>query len=425
MTQRFTRVFSLAAVVCSFSLPLYSQELVEAKPEDVGMSAQKLSQIDEAIGKFIENQQVAGAVVAVARRGKIVHFEAYGQRDIEGEKPMQKDTIFRIYSMTKPITTVAAMMLWEESKFDLDDPVAKYLPQLQSQMVHVDGDGDDVRLVKPERPVSIRDLMRHTSGLTYGFTGDSYLSQLYREKNLLDRESTLADMIDKLAEVPLKQQPGTQFEYGISVDVLGRLVEVVSKQPLDEFFQQRIFTPLDMHDTGFAVPEGKLPRFATNYGPNRNGKGLRVVDAVVSSRYCRQPKLLSGGGGLVSTARDYMRFCQMLAVGGEFAGQRLLREETVQLMTRNHVPASALPIGVGDKRPGVGFGLGFAVRMKESKFDPASVVGEYRWGGAASTHFWLSPKHEIAVVVLQQHMPFTNRLERAVKPIVYRAITDD
>jgi CubicO group peptidase (beta-lactamase class C family) len=353
-------------------------------------------------------------VSLVVRHGKVVQLDALGQMDIEAGKPMQPETIFRIYSMTKPITTVAAMLLWEEGRFQLDDPVAKYLPELKGLRVHA-GKGDET--VAAHREMTIRDLMRHTSGLTYGVFSNTPVDQLYKEMQILDPDSSLAEMVEKLGKLPLLHQPGTRFHYSVSTDVLGRLVEVVSGKPLDEFFQERIFRPLDMKDTGFFVPEDKLARLAANYGP-----GLQVIDAPGQSRYRTRPKRLSGGGGLVSTARDYLRFCQMLVQGGDLQGTRLLRPETVQQMTTNQLPKEALPLRILDiPMPGVGFGLGFSVRLAD--VNPVlGVPGEFGWGGAASTHFWIAPKQELVVIVLQQYMPFTPRLETALKPILYEAL---
>ncbi len=397
-----------------------ADDLPRTQPEKAGLAGDKLGRIKTTVQGMVDKKETAGAVVAVARHGKVVELEAVGMRDVENKNEMRTDTIFRIYSMSKPITTVAAMILSEEGRFQLDDPVAKYLPEFKGLRVHA---GKDDATVEAKRDMTVRDLMRHTSGLSYGF-GISPVDKLYRESKTLDPNDTLADLVTKLGKLPLAYQPGTRFNYSVSTDVLGRVVEVVSGKPLDEFFQERIFKPLDMKDTGFFVPEEKLERFAANYGPGEKGM-LKVIDAPAKSRYRTRPKQLSGGGGLVSTARDYVRFCQMLAAGGELQGKRLLRAETVRQMTTNQLPEEAMPLAMGEaKRAGVGFGLGFSVRVAKDKSDPAGVVGEYGWGGAASTHFWISPKHDLVVVVLQQYMPYTSRLENALKPLIYEAIAD-
>jgi len=261
--------------------------------------------------------------------------------------------------------------------------------------------------------------LRHTSGLTYGFFGVTAVDAAYRDQGVLTPDHDLAEMIRRLARIPLLHQPGTQFNYSVSVDVLGRLVEVVSGKTLDQFFQERIFAPLEMKDSGFWVPAEKLGRLATNYGPGQGGK-LRVVDDPKTSTYRGKPALLSGGGGLASTARDYLRFCQMVLNGGELGGKRLLKKETVAQMTQNQLPDEATPIRMGAlKMDGVGFGLGFSVRVAAAG---SGVVGEYGWGGAASTHFWISPAHDLIVVALEQYMPFTPRLADVVRPIVYEAV---
>jgi CubicO group peptidase (beta-lactamase class C family) len=412
----------LLALCAALLLPtlLPAGELPTAKPEDVGLSSEKLQQARAAVGELIKNGEVAGVVTLVARHGKVVFFEAQGVRDVATGKPMEKDTICRFYSMTKPITTAAAMILWEEGRFHLDDPVAKYLPELKGVKVFTGGTVDSPELADTRREMTIRDLMRHTAGLTYGFFGDSPVDKLYLKDKILERDASLQTMIERLGKLPLLHQPGTRFHYSVATDVLGRLVEVVSKKSLDEFFQERIFKPLDMKDTGFFVPEGSRDRLAASHGKNAAGK-LFVSDDPAKSNFLKKPALLSGGGGLVSTARDYARFCQMLLNGGELDGHRLLKTETVRLMTSNQLPAEAMPLNLlGLRMEGVGFGLGFSVRVAASPTEPA---GEFGWGGAASTHFWISPKDDLFVIALQQFQPINPVLLR-LKPIVYEALVE-
>jgi len=418
-----TIVVTFIALILGLYRPILAGELPAAKPEAARMSSKKLALVVPAMQTFVDEDKVAGAITIVARNGSIVFFEAVGKANIDSGKPMKRDTIVRIYSMTKPITSVAVMMLVEEGQLALDDPVAKHLLEFKDIKVFAGVDGDELQVEEPQRAATIRDLLRHTSGLTYGFFGNTAVDQRYRRADVLSDRGTLADMVTKLGDLPLLYQPGTRFNYSVSTDVLGRVVEVVSGKDFGEFLQERILKPLDMKDTGFFVAENKIDRFAANHGPKLAG-GLRVTDAPHSSRYRRKPRLLSGGGGLVSTARDYMRFCQMLLNKGELDGRRLLRQESVEAMTKNQLPGEAYPINLGGTRDGVGFGLGFSVVVEKTDYTRRSHVGEYGWGGAASTHFWISPKDDLAVVVLTQLMPFSFQMEHAVKPLVYDAILD-
>ena len=417
-------VLSIAALLC-LAPCLIAQELPTALPQDVGLSAEKLQRIGPAVQQFIDDEQVAGAVTMVARQGKVAWVKAQGMRDVQAKRAMRPDTIFRIYSMTKPVTSTAIMMLYEEGKLKLDDPVSQYIPEFKALKVVTDPDQAEITQVQPQREMTVRDLLRHTSGLTYGIFSDTAVDRMYREVGVsVGRDGNLHEVVKKLGQVPLLYQPGTKWHYSVSTDVLGHLVEVVSGRSLDEFFAERIFAPLGMKDTGFHVPAEKLDRLAANYGPDPAG-GLRVIDAAATSKYARPPTFLSGGGGLVSTAGDYMRFCLMLHGGGKFGGQRLLKSKTVGMMTRNHLPKEAMPVAFGEaKRHGVGFGLGFSVRVRKTDWEAAARLGEYGWGGAASTHFWISPRDGMVVVALTQYMPFSDRVERALKPIVYEAIVD-
>jgi len=372
---------------------------------DVGMSPEKLAQVKPAVQALIDREKFAGASVIVSRQGKVVFFETFGIMDKETGKPMEKDTIFRIYSMTKPITSVAVMMLYEEGKVGLDDAVSKYIGQFKGLKVCTkSGEHEDT-----VREMTVRDLLRHSSGLTYG--GNTTVDKMYSKAGVLDPNSTLDEMVGKLSNIPLLYQPGTQWRYSISTDVLGCLVERVSGQPLDQFFEKRIFTPLAMKDTAFFVCKEKTDRFSDCFGPKAGG-GLKVIDDATSSRYLKSPSLLSGGGGLVSTASDYMRFCQMMLNMGQLEGNRLLRPATVEMMTVNQLPENVR------REPEGGFGLGFSVRIAEGEFPK----GEYGWGGVASTHFWISPKDELIVVALSQHRPLSFQLENAVKSIIYDSI---
>lgn len=393
-----------------------------ASPELVGMSAEKLAEVLPALQKFVDEESIAGAIVIAARHDRIVLYEAVGSRDLEARKPMEKDSILRIYSMTKGITSVAVMMLVEEQKIGLDDPVSKHVRELTELKVFSEKIAGELKTTDAHREMTIRDLLRHTSGLTYGFLGSTPVHNAYLAAGILSSPDTLQDTVEKLSKIPLLHQPGTHFNYGVSTDILGHLVEKVSGQRLNEFFARRILEPLDMHDTAFHVPAEKADRFANNYGPDPGGRGLKVIDSARSSKFLKPPGLCSGGGGLVSTARDYIRFCQMLLNKGQLNGTRLLKPATVDEMTRNQLPDEAYPISVTETQDGVGFGLGFSVTVAKTDWTKFCHLGEYGWGGAASTHFWISPDDDLAVVVLTQYMPFDYRLENAVKPVVYDAI---
>ena len=379
-----------------------------------------LAEVGPTVQRMIDRGRIPGAVVMVARRGNVVFEHTAGFHRIEDEQPYQKDTIVRVYSMTKPVTSVAALMLVEEGQLDLADSIETWIPELAGLTVFEKGQP----IEKWPRAGNIRvvDLLRHTAGFSYGNYGDAKLDQRYRDASLLARNSTLDEMVQKLVKLPLLAQPGQAWNYSVATDVVGLLVERVSGQTLDHFFRERLFEPLDMSDTGFFVPQEKADRFADNYlyGDQRC---LVLHDAASQSRFHQAPSLFAGGAGLVSTAADFMRFCLMLAGGGELDGRRLLSESSVFQLTRNQLPDAMLPIELGGKRTGVGFGYGVSVvvgRVPLALFVP---VGEYGWGGAASTHFWISPRDELAVIAMTQKMPFTFDLENRVKEIVYRSIS--
>jgi len=384
-----------------------SQSLPTASPESVGVDSAKLAEIDQVVKRYIAEKRFSGAVTIVARRGKVIHFEARGSRNLAAKLPMEKDTIFRIYSMTKAIISVAALMLCEEGKLELDAPSSRFVPELKKVRVR----GGE----KPRREMTVRDLLRHTSGLPNNVTTDRAL----RRAGLPPlHESTLEEMTKRLEHVPLIYHPGEGWHYSFATEVLAYLVEVGSGQRLDRFLQKRIFTPLGMKDTAFLVPKEKRHRFAEVYG-----RDLRRVDAPqpgTSGRYTFEtmPKFLSGGGGLCSTATDYMRFCLMLHHLGELDGVRLLKKETVEEMRRNHLPKQLIPISRPPK--GRGFGLGFAVRVERVDSEPSSI-GEYEWLGGAGTEFWLSPRDELVVITLTQAMPMSD-LGSRLKPIVYGSL---
>ena len=402
-----------------------AQKPASIKAESVGVSSERLQRIDRLIERKIGEEKLVGAVTLVARRGRIVHLSAVGQADAETGKPLKPDAIFRIYSMTKPITTVAAMILYEEGKFQLDDPVAMYLPEFKDVQVY----GEGGALVRPKSPMTIRHLMSHTSGLTYGAFGNSEVDRQYRAANLLSGDLTLAEFIKKLSALPLLFHPGEQWNYGVNTDVLGRLVEVWSGQTLDEFFRRRIFKPLGMNDSGFDVPAGKIERFTTTYqwglSPIAMGEatGKRVVaDHPSRSRYASPAKFYSGGGGLVSTAHDYLRFCQMMLNGGVLDGVRLLSPKSVELMTMDHTKQARKPSVILGK--GTGFGLGFQVVIDEAEHQRLGSLGTYDWSGLASTTFFVDPKEQLIGILMTQKLPTDLRLMGEFRTLVYQAIVE-
>jgi CubicO group peptidase (beta-lactamase class C family) len=397
-------LFSAGFVFLASACLCFAAEMPVSSPEDVGLSSEKLAMAVSSAQGLVDDEKITGASILVARKGKVVLFETLGMMDYKANKPMQPDTIFRIYSMSKPITSVAVMMLYEQNKLELDDPVSKYIRQFEGLKVYAKSGKCNPQV----HQMSVRDLLRHTSGLTYGLFGNTAVDKRYKSSKVLERNSSLEEMINKLSDIPLLHQPRTKWQYSVSTDVLGYLVQEVSGQSLDEFFRQNIFEPLDMKDTAFYVPKEKADRLAACYGP-KGGGGLKLVDNPAKSQYLTEPGLFGGGHGLVSTARDYLRFSQMLLNKGQLDGKRLLRCETVEMMTTDQLPDS---VKTGQ---GYGFGLGFYVKSDGGKFPQ----GEYGWEGAASTHFWISPKDDLIVIALSQHRPASAQLKNAVKSTIY------
>jgi CubicO group peptidase (beta-lactamase class C family) len=418
-------VSTLCVAALLIGASVHGQGLPTTTPEDVGMSGPRLKRIDDYVERNIAANHFAGAVTVVARHGKVAQFEAYGMQDIESGTQMSKDSIFRFYSMTKPITSVAVMMLFEEGRFLLNDPVSKFLPEFKDLEVSVEEvdetTGETLSTTEPaNREVSIRDLLRHTSGLTYGFWGKSAVDKMYLDRGVLSKDGTIQDTVAKLGTIPLKHQPGTVWEYSVSTDVLGRFVEVVSGRRFDEFLEDRIFKPLGMKDTGFFVPEEKANRLTTVYTPNEDNTAIKPQDPDRARDYIEPPTYFSGGGGLVSTAADYLRFAQMLLNGGELEGTRILGRETVELMTRDHLGDIPIWGDVGS----YGFGLGFMVNPDRGDSGSILSPGSFGWGGMAHTTFWVDPEEELIGIFLIQILPRAPIAYRDLfKPLVYQAIT--
>ncbi|HEX7900391.1 MAG TPA: serine hydrolase domain-containing protein [Planctomycetota bacterium] len=369
---------------------------------------QKLAAVDALMKEKTAQKKLAGAIILAMRDGRVEVERAYGSRDLEASKPMLFDTIFRIYSMSKAITTAAALTLVDEGKLKLDDPIGLHVPELKDLKV-VEADV----LRAPRRAPNVRDLMLHTAGFTYGGLSTA---KRYAEKKPLEA-ANLDEFATRLADVHLAFDPGTDWHYGINTDVLGLVVQRVAKKPLGEVLRERIFAPLGMIDTAFWVPADKVERFAANY--RREASGLKLIDAPGTSKYLKPPGLESGGGGLVGTAADYLRFLSMVESGGG----KILKPDTARLMTSNQLPPEAFPIYFGkEKRHGVGFGLGFSVRTADTEWDPAGRTGEYGWGGAASTHYWVSPRDRLIVVTMEQTMPYNWDTEFGVKGLIYGAL---
>ena len=367
-----------------------AETLPSTAPERVGLASAPLAEIDSAMQSYVGEGKLAGIVVLIARNGKVAHAGVYGQMDLATGQAMRRDALFRIYSMTKPITGAALMTLYDQGRFELDDPVAKYLRGFEMLKVFAGTDGDTIQTAELVRPVTIRDLMCHTAGLAYGLSRATPVDVMYTEARLLDRTKNLDNMLERLLKLPLAAQPGEKWMYSIAVDVQGKLIEALSGKPLDAFFAERVFKPLAMHDTSFFVPAEKLDRLTVNYG-KKEGR-LSPIDGGKTSQFASKPALLSGGGGLVSTADDYLRFAQMMLNRGELDGVRILKPETADLMTRNHLADALVPIRLGPlPLANMGFGLDFAVRVKTSEGEPAGSLGEYGWGGAASTQFFVAP----------------------------------
>lgn len=401
-------------------------------PEAVGLSSSRLQYLDRHIQqRYIDKGRLPCAMTLVERRGQLVHFSTGGQMDLERARPLQQDTLFRIYSMTKPITSVALMMLVEEGLIALDDPVHRYIPQWRNLAVYEAGFLETFRTRPTKAPMRIIDLLRHTSGLTYGLQQRTNVDAAYRKFGFGDPAGTgtLEAMIEGLAKIPLEASPGEVWNYSVSTDVLGYLVGKVSGEPFEEFLRQRIFTPLGMVDTDFHVPAPKASRLAACYVIAQDGR-LKLQDDPQTSNYLRPPAFISGGGGLVSTAADYLRFCRMLLNGGTLDGTRLLSPKTVELMTANHLPGGKelpdMSVSLFSEAgySGVGFGLGFAVTTNPARTLIPGSQGDFSWGGMASTYFWIDPREQLIVIFMTQLIPSTlYNLRRELRTLVYSSFT--
>ena len=395
------------------------------EPKSLGLDPERLPRIDAHLAGYTARGQLSGTLLLIARRGAIGHVSVQGPADRERGKPLKRDALFRIYSMTKPIVSVALMMLFERGLFQLDDPVERFIPSFARLRVAI----DDTRSEPVRRPVTIRHVLTHTSGLTYGFQRRTPIDAAYRAMNIDEPRVTLAEWVDQLATLPLEFQPGDAWNYSVSNDVVGRLVEVISGKTLDAFFRDHIFAPLGMIDTDFFVPEAKLDRFTACY--QRKPDGLALVDDPTTSPFRGRPRFLSGGGGLISTVDDYLAFADMLLNGGVGRGVRLLSPKTVALMGTNHLPGGVdLPAVsrslFGEAAyAGFGYGLGMSVMVDPAKSGLPGNAGDMAWGGVANTYFWVDPAASLIAILMTQALPSTGMtIRRELRTLVYSALTD-
>lgn len=400
--------------------------VIHSEPESAGFSPPRLARIDTILQGYVDRKEVPGVVALIARHGKVVYHKSFGHRDVESGRPMSTDVIFRIASMTKPITSVAAMILWEEGRFQLRAPVSKFLPEFADLKVAVPVQpGEYVRgpykTVQSTEPITILHLLTHTAGLPNPYRGvtRSLYSELRENRN---PNGTIGDYVTELAKLPLNFEPGERWEYGPATDVIGRLVEVLSGMTLDTYFKSKIFGPLGMNDTHFYLPETKLARLAALYRPNAGGK-IELQEAPdQNSRWVKEPhRYFSGGGGLVSTTADYFRFHQMMLNGGELDGVRVLGPRTVRLMTSNHTG----DLGVWLRGPGFGFGLGYSILTEQGPSAMPNSEGTYGWGGAYCTVFWVDPADEVIGILMTQIRPYTHlNIRQDFQTLAYQALVD-
>ncbi len=433
MVRRHTSVGIVLLLCCT--LGSFAQDLPKlSRPEEAGLASDRLNRITQFFQSEIDKGNIPGVVVLVARNGKIVYRQPIGFQDREKKTPMKVDSVFRIFSMTKPVASVAVMMLAEEGKIDVMAPVAQYLPEFKDVKVGVEkmdpaGGKPYLALEPPVRPMTVQDLLRHTSGLVYGPFGNTLVHQEYNKANLFDPGQTLAEFITKISKLPLAHQPGSTWEYGMSVDVLGRIVEISSGMPFDRFLEERITKPLKMPDTAFYMDPAKLQRVAQLQVEPATGKRPEYGNSDDLTK--EKVKWFSGGGGLLSTASDYSRFCQMLVNGGELDGVRLLSPKTLAVMTSDQLPPAAARIAMlqeaQDLSPirdlGQSFGLGFAVRTDPGHSAVSGSAGDYFWAGAAGTYFWVDPQEKLyAILMLQKPFVEAGTYRRALREIVYGAL---
>ena len=418
MTSRLILVLLAIGGLAGGGAQVRAQDLPTAIPESVGLSSERLDEVTRRLQSHVDARDIAGVVAAVVRHGRLVYLEALGELDRERGLAMRDDALFRLYSMTRPITSLAAMILWEEDRFELDDPVSMYLPEFADQRVFVDASNPDMTATRPRRTeMTVEHLLLHTSGL------GSRSSSIYRAEQVRLRSITLSQMVSNAARVPLFEDPGTRWRYGISTTILGRLVEIWSGMPFNEFLQERVFEPLGITDIVFRVDSSRTDRFGPAYRPGPDGE-LRP-HAIEVVPFTEQPALMEGGVGLVSTVRDYLRFARMFLNGGELDGVRVLQPDTVALMTTNRVPDALLPIGFGTPQLGRGWTLGFCVVMDADTSPHPVREGTFWWDGSSGTRFFIDPVEDMVTVVMAAASPASaNGFREAFTEAVYHALID-
>ena len=403
---------------------------IHPEPEKLGLSPARLTRIKSWMQKYVDDGKLPGATTLVARHGQVAFCETMGYGDLEKKKPLTLDSILRFYSMSKPITAVAIMMLYEKGLFQLDDPLSTYIPAFKNMRIYQSDSGDNLVTKPATNPITIHHLLTHTSGLTYGVENQGGIPGLYAENrtDFNPHDGPLASVVDRLAEIPLEFEPGSMWEYSVAFDVLGRLVEVISGKSLDTFLKENILDPLEMNDTGFFVPEGKLGRFVSLYQCTAKAR-LVLMESAAESPLTSPVETLSGGGGLVSTLADYFRFTEMLRNKGKWGGHRLLGRKSVELMTCNHLPGDLADMGqptfCETTYEGIGFGLGMSVVIDPAKSKILGTPGEYAWGGYASTAFWVDPVEDMTVIFLTQLIPSgAYPIRRELRVLTYQALID-
>jgi CubicO group peptidase (beta-lactamase class C family) len=391
-------------------------------PEDVGFSSKRLQRINTKMQHYIDDGKLAGAVTLVFRHGRVAHFEKFGMRDIAAGKPMELDTLFRIYSMTKPITSVALMMLHEQGLFHLTDPISKFIPEFKDAKVHL----DDGTLVEAERPPTIQDLLRHTAGISYGGHSDTAhpVDAMYDTNKVGADDLTLGEMSREIGKLPLLYHPGRRWHYSFATDVVGHVIEVISGMPIADYFEEKILRPLGMKDTSFTTSPEKIDRFAELYGEADEDQ-LAIIPTSFASDFSDKIRYNSTGAGLISTAADYLRFARLVLNKGELDGVCLLGRKTIDLMTMNHVPLDLMPLVLGDPMLGIGFGLGFSVTMNPAQTANLGSVGNHGWGGWASTKFWADPQEDMTAIFMTQYIPVESHpVTSDFQTLVYQALVD-